>query len=432
MANYQAEFNEMFEQHEFGAGSPANTPYPQFTVGGALIENYFSPDDGVAQRILAAIQSATRSIYFAAYTFTRDDFSQALIERAGAGVSVQGVYESRQVAAGSNQSYNALNGAGLPVLEDGNAYRYINNVSFSRSCLQMGLRGEYDLLDGVVGGSTCDGARRLFDLWRIYIKTPFYHVLTVPRKSTQKAHDLYYSQVAQFQQQLEEFLNTRISEESLRQSIYLFNESRALLKSLYELRKANAPPITGAETMEVLNGSFRMPKELFNEYLRQLLDEIAASDRKHEGRARLLVMGSVMNNPEFLRCIEEQGGLVVTDELCTSTRYWSDPVVLNGYSPLEAVSRRYLSNFPCARMFPSTERFNRILNLARDFRVEGVISQIIRYCVPYAHDLPILTRKLMAQGIPTLALDVEYGTSGSGQIQTRVQAFLEMLEARKK
>jgi benzoyl-CoA reductase/2-hydroxyglutaryl-CoA dehydratase subunit BcrC/BadD/HgdB len=31
-----------------------------------------------------------------------------------------------------------------------------------------------------------------------------------------------------------------------------------------------------------------------------------------------------------------------------------------------------------------------------------------------------------------LALDVEYGTAGSGQIQTRVQAFLEMLEARKK
>ncbi|MBI5830395.1 MAG: DUF1669 domain-containing protein [Chloroflexi bacterium] len=122
VANYQAEFNEMFEQRDFGAGSPANTPYPQFTVGGVLIENYFSPDDDVAQHILAAIQSATRSIYFAAFTFTRDDFSQALIERAGDGVSVQGVYESRQVAAGSDQSYNALTGAGLPVLEDGNAY----------------------------------------------------------------------------------------------------------------------------------------------------------------------------------------------------------------------------------------------------------------------------------------------------------------------
>jgi benzoyl-CoA reductase/2-hydroxyglutaryl-CoA dehydratase subunit BcrC/BadD/HgdB len=81
-------------------------------------------------------------------------------------------------------------------------------------------------------------------------------------------------------------------------------------------------------------------------------------------------------------------------------------------------------------MVPSDERFDRILELARDFKVDGVISQIIRYCVPYAHDLPLLTDRLKTQGIPTLSLDVEYGTSGSGQIQTRVQAFLEMLEAK--
>jgi benzoyl-CoA reductase/2-hydroxyglutaryl-CoA dehydratase subunit BcrC/BadD/HgdB len=81
-------------------------------------------------------------------------------------------------------------------------------------------------------------------------------------------------------------------------------------------------------------------------------------------------------------------------------------------------------------MIPSQERFNRILSLANDFRVDGVVNQIIRYCVAYAHDLPLLTRKLQSNGIPLLALDVEYGSSGSGQIQTRVQAFLEMLGAR--
>ncbi len=318
-------------------------------------------------------------------------------------------------------------------LEDGNAYMYINNCSFSRSCLQMGLRGGYDYLDGIVAGSTCDGARRLFDLWRHYIDTPFYHVLTVPRKLSERAHGLYQSQVMQFKQHLEEFLGVEISDAALRKSIDLYNESRSLLGRLYELRKADSPPISGAETMEVLNASFRMPKETFNEWLKQLLDELAESGRKHSSRARLMVVGSVMNNPEFIKSIEERGGLVVADELCTSTRYWSDPVVLEGeQAPLEAISRRYLNNFPCARMYPSEERFNRVIQLARDFRVDGVISQIIRYCVPYAHDVPLLTERLNAEGIPVLALDVEYGTSGSGQIQTRVQAFLEMLEARRR
>jgi bzd-type benzoyl-CoA reductase N subunit len=318
-------------------------------------------------------------------------------------------------------------------LEDGNAYLYINNCSFTRSCLQMGVRGEYDFLDGVAAGSTCDGARRLFDLWHHYIQTPFHHVLTVPRKDTERAHDLYYNQVGRFKRHLEEFLAVEITDDALCHSIELYNEARALLKSLYELRCSDTPPITGAETLEVLNASFRMSKELFNQYLRRLLDELSKSDNGHKGRARLMVVGSVMNNPGFIRCIESQGGLVVTDELCTSTRYWSDPVVLGeNEAPLQAISRRYLNNFPCARMYPSDERFNRVLELVRDFRVDGVISQIIRYCVPYAHDLPLLTDRLKAQGVPTLALDVEYGTSGSGQIQTRVQAFLEMLEAKKK
>lgn len=317
-------------------------------------------------------------------------------------------------------------------LEDGNAYLYINNCSFSRSCLQMGIRGEYDFLDGLVAGSTCDGARRLFDLWHYYIKTPFIHILTVPRKYTQRAHDLYHSQVIQFKHNLEKFLGIQIADEALYRSIEVYNETRALLKSLYDLRKLSSPPITGAETMEVLSASFHMPKELFNEYLRQLLDELATSSRNFNSRARLMVVSSVMDNPEFIKSIEAEGGLVVTDELCTSTPYWSGQVVLDDNKTLlEVISQRYLGNFPCARMVPSDERFNRILGFARDFDVEGVICPTIRHCVPYAHDLPLLTDRLKAQGIPTLILDVEYGTSGSGQIQTRIQAFLEMLEARK-
>jgi bzd-type benzoyl-CoA reductase N subunit len=318
-------------------------------------------------------------------------------------------------------------------LDEGTAYLYVNNCSFSRSCLQLGLEGEYDFLDGVVGGSTCDGARRLFDLWRSYIGTPFHHVLTIPRKYTEKAHSLYLHEVEEFTRHLEEYLGLKISDEALLASINLYNEARQLLMQLYEFRKRDNPPITGAETMEVLNASYRMPKEVFNEWLRGLLEEIDASGNAHKHRARLMLVGSVLTNSEFIKSIEDQGGIVVTDELCTSTRYWTDPVVIDdGKSLREAVARRYLNNFPCARMFPSDERFNRIMQFAQDYRVDGVISQIVRYCVPYCHDLPLLTKKLKEKGIPILALDVEYGTSGSGQIATRVQAFLEMLEARKK
>lgn len=317
-------------------------------------------------------------------------------------------------------------------LEDGNAYLYINNCSFSRSCLQLGLRKEYDFLDGVVGGSTCDGARRLFDLWRHYLKPPFFQVLTVPRKSHERAHQLYYSQVESLKKNLEEFMGIEITDDDLLNSIKVMNESRSLLKELYDLRKLDEPLITGQETMEVLNGSFRMHKEQFNAWLRELIDDLKQNGKGHKAKARLMLIGSVMTNPEFMKSIEELGVAVVTDELCTSTRYWYDPVVLEGAkNPLEAISRRYLNNFPCARMYPSTGRFDRIVKLAREARVDGIISETIRYCVPYAHDIPLLSDRLKSEGIPLLTLDVEYGTSGSGQIRTRVQAFLEMVEARR-
>jgi bcr-type benzoyl-CoA reductase subunit C len=317
-------------------------------------------------------------------------------------------------------------------LEDGNAYLYINNCSFSKSCLQLGLRKEYDFLDGVVGGSTCDGARRLFDLWRYYLKPPFFQVLTVPRKTTEEAQELYLSQVEAFKKHLEEFMGFKITDSALLEAVKTMNESRSLLKELYALRALPEPLISGEETQEVLNASFRMHKEQFNSVLKELLAELKKTARGYKPKARLMLIGSVLTNQEFIKSIEELGVIVTTDELCTSTRYWSDPVVLEGAkSPLAAIARRYLSNFPCARMYPSTERFDRIVKLARESKVDGIISETIRYCVPYAHDIPLLSDRLKKENLPLLTLDVEYGTSGSGQVRTRVQAFLEMVEARK-
>jgi bzd-type benzoyl-CoA reductase N subunit len=315
-------------------------------------------------------------------------------------------------------------------LDDANAHLYIVSCSFSRSCLQMGLRGKYDHLDGIIAGSTCDGARRLYDHWCRYIKTPFAVILSVPRKYNEDTMVLYYQEVLGLKKGLEDYLNIAIKDEALLNSIRVYNHSRELLRRLYELRKRAEPPITGAETFEILNASFRMPKELFNRWMEELLPKLEASEVKNKGKARIMVIGSVLNNPAFIKSIEEQGGLVVTDELCTSVRYWYDLVVRQGDEPpLKAIARRYLTNFPCARMFPSTDRFERIIGLIRDYKVDGIVSQNIRYCVPYAHDLPMLKDKIKDLGIPVLALDIEYGTSGSGQIQTRVQALLEMIQA---
>lgn len=118
--DYTTEFEEMFMADQFGPKSPANTPYPQLTVEGTPLEVYFSPDDGVAAHVVQLIGKAQQSIYFMAYSFTSDAIGAAMLERAGAGVTVAGVFEETQVASNTGDEYDRLRQAGLDVRLDGN------------------------------------------------------------------------------------------------------------------------------------------------------------------------------------------------------------------------------------------------------------------------------------------------------------------------
>jgi phosphatidylserine/phosphatidylglycerophosphate/cardiolipin synthase-like enzyme len=122
--NYSYEFEEMFGRQLFGPASPADTPHPLVTLDGTRLANYFSPDDGVAAHIIDVLAAAHSSIYFMAYSFTRADFAQMLLERARAGVDVRGVFETRQIAAGADQAWKLLAEGGLAglVRQDGNRY----------------------------------------------------------------------------------------------------------------------------------------------------------------------------------------------------------------------------------------------------------------------------------------------------------------------
>lgn len=119
--NYTREFKEMFEDHQFGPTSPSDTPYPQLEVDGIRLENYFSSEDGVRQHILPLVQNAQKSIYFLAFSFTDDDLGKALVAKAKAGLTVQGVMESRN-ADGSGSEWTRLRRGKVDLLKDGNPY----------------------------------------------------------------------------------------------------------------------------------------------------------------------------------------------------------------------------------------------------------------------------------------------------------------------
>jgi phosphatidylserine/phosphatidylglycerophosphate/cardiolipin synthase-like enzyme len=117
--NYLVEFEEMYTDDLFGPDSLASTPNPSLTVDGLQVETYFSPDDGVAMRLVELLQGAQESIYFMAYSFTSDDIAQAMRDRADAGVTVSGVMDSSQIDSNQGTEFDLFAQSGLDVRRDG-------------------------------------------------------------------------------------------------------------------------------------------------------------------------------------------------------------------------------------------------------------------------------------------------------------------------
>jgi phosphatidylserine/phosphatidylglycerophosphate/cardiolipin synthase-like enzyme len=117
--NYLAEFEEMFSEGRFGAGSPMNTPHPVISIAGTRVETYFSPEDGTAERLVALIREAQESVYFLAYSFTSDEIAAALLEKAQEGVIVAGVMDESQARTNTGSESERLRAAGLDVYLDG-------------------------------------------------------------------------------------------------------------------------------------------------------------------------------------------------------------------------------------------------------------------------------------------------------------------------
>jgi phosphatidylserine/phosphatidylglycerophosphate/cardiolipin synthase-like enzyme len=90
-------------------------------LGGATVEVYFSPEDGVAKYVLARLKAARNSIHFMAFSFTANTIADAMVAQAKAGLPVRGVFEA-QNAGGSGAAFTRLKQGGVDVLQDGNCY----------------------------------------------------------------------------------------------------------------------------------------------------------------------------------------------------------------------------------------------------------------------------------------------------------------------
>jgi benzoyl-CoA reductase/2-hydroxyglutaryl-CoA dehydratase subunit BcrC/BadD/HgdB len=290
------------------------------------------------------------------------------------------------------------------------------------------MDGRFDFLDCLVFSNTCDGLRRLWDLWSAYIETVPTYMINNPQKLGLGGNrDYYLEELRRFRSHMEQVSGTRISDEKLGEAIDLYDETRDLLRTLSALRKQDPPLLTGVEAFEISMAATIMPGDRANPILRRVIEEASGREAEETYGTRVLVTGSILDHRALISMIEEEGGLVVADELCTSAKYYWHRIGRGG-EPLEAI-HAFLDSRPlCACMHPIEARFDYLDEMIDEYDVEAVIDFNLKYCHPFLYEAPLLTEALEARDVPVTVLEVGHDMSGHGQLRTRIQAFLEMLD----
>jgi benzoyl-CoA reductase/2-hydroxyglutaryl-CoA dehydratase subunit BcrC/BadD/HgdB len=302
------------------------------------------------------------------------------------------------------------------------------NCSYTRSVLELLLTDELSFLDGLVTTNTCDHMLRLAGELKNNADMPLIHYFSMFHTIGEPAKEWFVSEMQKLTQAIGEAFGIRISEDDLRRSISVYNQTRRLMARLDEMRKNDPPAVSGAEHMQIVLTGMSTPREQFNEKLETLLSELDGRQAGEAGRPRLMIVGGACDVPEFIQFIEKQGASIVADGLCFGARFYKDLVDEKAEDPLRALAERYVGRVSCPSVFDGFDHSATIFKeIISDWRIDGMVSARLKFCDHWGGQRKMLADELRQDGIPLLDLEREYNTAGSGQISTRVQAFLEMV-----
>jgi benzoyl-CoA reductase/2-hydroxyglutaryl-CoA dehydratase subunit BcrC/BadD/HgdB len=287
--------------------------------------------------------------------------------------------------------------------------------------------------DLLIGETTCDGKKKMYELLAEHHPT---YVMDVPQKKTPIGRRLFLEELQALKTKLEAETGAAITAETLTQATAAIDAKRSALRRLHAIRKAQSVPISGLDALLVTQVSFYDDPVRFTEKVNALCDELEGSIAPAKGVApasapRILISGSPMSLPNWKlhQILEGSGAIVVGEESCTGTRYFNNLTpesdgTLAGQ--LEAIAARQLETH-CACFTPNDERIEDIITLARDWAVDGVVHYNLQFCHTFANEAVKVEKALAEEDIPLLRIETDYGDEDTGQLRTRVEAFLEMI-----
>ena len=308
---------------------------------------------------------------------------------------------------------------------------------YYRSCFDLSAKQKYDFLSGLVIPHGCDSMVRSYSVWSYALPYSYFHFVNIPTVCAESSFEFFSAELNTFRKSLEKFTGKRITDDALAQAIRAYNEYRDKVRALYEFRKSDPPLIAGSEVTRVLTVGSSLPINEANVLLDQVLAEIGRREKTRLKKGpRLFIDGACIDNIELIKLVEESGGHVVADALCNGARDHFPHTDVGG-DPVDALSRRYLGKINCPKTYRENKegtfegdtavRFGDIGAYAREFKVDGAILYVYKYCDPFGFEVPARKAYFKSINVPLLHLEDVYSGGTIGQLRTRIQAFLEMI-----
>ncbi len=317
----------------------------------------------------------------------------------------------------------------------GHAHYTAYNCAISRSVIDDALKGKLDLLDGVVFYDTCLQAKGLPLVMRRNIKTiAFIEDVCIPgiihpsKKGTIKSYLLESYEI--LKSRLESFGGRKITDEALNESIRIYNNNRALLREVYELRRANPGLVKAREILAIVWSSMLMRKEEHNRLLEGLLQKLRQREARADSRPGVVLAGHLCFAPKFeILDLIESVTCVVDDDIFVGWKYCAVDVAV-GPNPLDALAERYFVREPHCPSKVDWEIHwgDSLARKAKGSNAKGVIQLMVKFCPPHLTYYPEVKQRLVSFGIPELLVETEHETTSLEPIRTRVYAFAETLQ----
>lgn len=314
---------------------------------------------------------------------------------------------------------------------------------YSKALVERGIEGGFNFLDALIGSESCSEMNRCYEHFEVLnlVNNPnfFVSIADVPFK-------IMPHTVKHFRQQLQTKLLDRlhdvygidISEDAMRKAVEQHNEVCRLITEIGEYRKEDNPRITGYEFHVINLVSYVCPKYLIIDKLRETAEELKTRkpDEKKNYRARVVVVGSELDDPDFTKLFEESGALVVADRYCFGSLPGREEIKLTDDGDvLEQIILHYMNTSQCPRYMSHDKVAGRkeyVKHLVEEYHAEGVVYEQLKFCEYWGYERALASHIITNDyGIPSVCVDRQYTANASGQLRTRIQAFVESLEIKR-